>query len=497
MLDQGTREAILQLHAKGHGVRKIAREMRVSRDSVREVLARGTAEVPSLIRAEIAEPHRDQILELYNECKHNLVRVHEELSGRGVQISYQALTAFCRRHEIGHEPKLPSGRYEFAPGQEMQHDTSPHQAWIGGVLRKVQTAAVVLCYSELLYFQMYPRFTRFECKVVLTEACEYFGGSAKDCMIDNTHVIVLCGTGKDMIPVPEMVAFGERFGHAFKAHEKGDANRSARVEIPFYFIENNFLAGRRFDSWEHANREARLWCDKVNATYSTKLHASRRELYAAERFALRPLPLHVPEVYRLHQRIVDSEGYVNVARNRYSVPWKLIGRDLEVRETKSLIHVYQGPRIVASHLKVLDALDQRVTCRDHRPPRGQARPRNSVSAEEQELLRIEPALGAYIAALKAHAGGRGTLWLRRLLGLLRDFPRDSLLAAVSHALDFGLFDIDRLERLVLRHIARDYFVVADLPRDSPARPVDPSAQPAAEPEAPTDPDDPEEDNDNE
>jgi hypothetical protein len=78
--------------------------------------------------------------------------------------------------------------YEFAPGQEMQHDTSPHRAWIGGVLRDVDTAAVVLCYPQMLYFQMVPRFTRFECKIVLTEACEYFGGSADDWMIDNTHV---------------------------------------------------------------------------------------------------------------------------------------------------------------------------------------------------------------------------------------------------------------------------------------------------------------------
>ena len=46
-------------------------------------------------------------------------------------------------------------------------------------------------------------------------------------MIDNTHVIVLRGTGALMIPVPEMEAFALRYGFIFKAHEKGDANRSA------------------------------------------------------------------------------------------------------------------------------------------------------------------------------------------------------------------------------------------------------------------------------
>jgi hypothetical protein len=34
----------------------------------------------------------------------------------------------------------------------------------------------------------------------------------------------------------------------------------------------------------------------------------------------------VPEVYALHQRIVDCEGFVNVNRNRYTAPWRLMVR---------------------------------------------------------------------------------------------------------------------------------------------------------------------------
>ena len=59
--------------------------------------------------------------------------------------------------------------------------------------------------------------------------------------------------------------------------------------------------------------------------------------------------------------------------------------------------------------------------------------------------------------------------LRRLQGMVRDYPRAPLLAAVGTALEFGLFDLDRLDRMVLRHIARDYFVlepaVGDLGHD--------------------------------
>jgi hypothetical protein len=121
-----------------------------------------------------------------------------------------------------------------------------------------------------------------------------------------------------------MAAFGERFGFSFAAHAVGDANRSARVEGHFNFVQKNFFAGRTFRDWDDANAQAREWCDKVNAKYSTKLHASRRELFAAERPAMKRLPDFVPEVYVLHQRIVDAEGYVGVRRNRYSVPYRLI-----------------------------------------------------------------------------------------------------------------------------------------------------------------------------
>jgi hypothetical protein len=51
----------------------------------------------------------------------------------------------------------------------------------------------------MLFFQCYPTFRRFDCKVFLTEALRYFGGAAARTMIDNTHVVVLRGSGRDMV----------------------------------------------------------------------------------------------------------------------------------------------------------------------------------------------------------------------------------------------------------------------------------------------------------
>ncbi|EQD68981.1 hypothetical protein B1B_05517, partial [mine drainage metagenome] len=257
MLSQSQRAAILEMHAQKQSSRVIARMLKVSRWSVREVLRLGTTEVPALERAEICEPYRQQILELLPRCKGNLVRVLEELTASGVTLSYSALTAFCRRHGIGQTPKVAAGQYVFPPGSELQHDTSPHKVEVAGKFYKAQTASAVLCYSRMLFFQIYPTFTRFDCKVFLTEALRYLGGSPRRVEIDNTHVVVLRGTGRAMVPVPEMAAFAERYGFQFAAHELGDANRSAHVERQFDHIENNFLAGRSFASWLEMNQQAR------------------------------------------------------------------------------------------------------------------------------------------------------------------------------------------------------------------------------------------------
>jgi len=277
------------------------------------------------------------------------VRVHEELLAGGAELSYAALTAFCRRHGIGYAAPAPAGQYDFAPGEEMQHDTSPHELELGGKKRKVQTASAVLCYSRMLFFQCYPNFRRFDCKVFLTDALRYMGGATARVMIDNTHVVVLRGSGRDMVPVPEMAAFGERFGFQFVAHAIGNANRSGRVERPFHFIENNFLAGRTFSSWEDLNQRAREWCDKVNSTYKKHIRAVPRELFAVERLHRKPLPAWIPDVYRLHQRLVDIEGYVALNSNRYSVPVDWIGRRVEVRETKDKIEIQLDARRLVTH----------------------------------------------------------------------------------------------------------------------------------------------------
>ncbi len=473
MLDEPTRGAILTLSQQGHGIRAIARLMGISRGAVRQVLRSGSAAAPSQQRPELGEPHDAEIRALHAQCRGNLVRVHEELQRLGVELSYSALTGYCRRHGIGYEAPKPAGRYVFEPGQEMQHDTSPHRVVVAGTERTAQTASLVFCYSRMRFLQMYPRFDRFTCKLFLEEASVFFGGFCGRCMIDNTHVVVLTGTGATMVAVPEMEAFGRRYGFVFVAHEKGDANRSAHVERGFDHFERNFLAGRTFEDFTDANRQARQWCEQVNSKQRRELQSSSRELFVKEVDHLQRRPAWVPEVYRLHHRIVDTEGFVHVDGHIYSVPWQLIGRRVEVRESATVVSVLEGPRLVAEHPRATGFTKSRTTAPAHRPPRGeQTKQRNQPTPDESLLTSAGEPLASYALAVKQRACTRWPMALRRLAQMWHDYPSAPFLSAVTEAAHFGLYDLERLDTMVLRRIAGDFFPVSldSVPPDDRAEP---------------------------
>jgi hypothetical protein len=290
-------------------------------------------------------------------------------------------------------------------------------------------------------------------------------GVTEHVMIDNTHVLVLRGTGSEMIPVAEMEAFADRFGFCFVAHERGDANCSARVERPFAFIDGNFLAGRTFTGWSDLNQQTRQWCDRVNATYKKHIRAVPRELFAVEQMHLKPLPTWIPEVYRLHQRTVDVEGYVSLHLVRYSVPVSWIGRRVEVRETTDRVEIELDPRHIVRHARVQTPEKMRITLAEHRPPRGEGIKRTDPHPAEQAIVEAAPAISAYVTALKQKGRKVPALALRQLLRLLKEYPRQPFLAAVSEAARYGLYDLDRVERMILQRVARDYFLLGETEPD--------------------------------
>jgi transposase len=458
MIDPVKEQLIREMHNQGMKKREIARQLKVSRHTVDQVLKAPTIR-PRVSKESEYDQYIEQVRELFQECQANVVRVREELAARyEIRIPYQSLTWLIRKYQLRVPSRKRSGRYCFAPGEEMQHDTSPHRLKLGNRLLTAQCAGLTLGYSRYLFIQYYPRFTRFECKTFLAEALAYMEGVCSRCMIDNTSVIVSHGTGPDASFAPEMEAFARIYGFEFMAHRINDANRSAKIERPFHYVENNFLVGRGFADWRDLNRQARQWCDTVaNHKSKRELGMSPREALVMEKPALRPLPPVLPPVYLAEQRTVDIEGYVHLDTNRYSVPEGLVGKEVEVLKYWQRVVVYHGRTIVAEYDRVLDERNKRITTPGHHQPLHRQKAHQGISTEEQTLVDCHEILDRYVVALKQKARGRGTVKLRRLLDLKRTYPAAPFMKAVEEALHYGLFDLARLEKMILKNTGGDFF----------------------------------------
>ena len=407
-------------------------------------------------RSSQLEEHLEEIRLLYAECRGNLVRVREELEqalaqrGQPLQASYSALTWFCRRHGIGVKQPVAVKRIVTAPGLEMQHDTSPHTVMIGGNKVKRQCASVVLGYSRMLYVQFYPRYQRFHMKIFLSEGFQYFGGCCQRCVIDNSSIAIACGTGRLAEMAPAVEAFEKRFGFKFVAHELGHKQHSGKSERPFHYIENNFLAGRTFKDDQDLNRQALEWLEQANRRQLRELKASPIELFAAEKPHLVSLPLYVPAVYRISQRVVDAYGCVSVERMKYPAPPAYIGKTVVVNESKDQVRLFDGHKELAVHKKKVEGSPAAEPA-----PNPVTRTQNQAwLPEETKLKEAGASLGPYLVALKAERGSRYVWSVKKLYRLLCQYDSVSLERAVARAAEHHLFDVRRIETILLHDIAQ-------------------------------------------
>ncbi len=393
-----------------------------------------------------------------------MVRIQEILQDEyGRSVPYSTLTRVVRSLDLREDKKKHrSGTYEFGPGQEMQHDTSPHQVLMGGKKVKAQCAGLVLGYSRKLFIQYYPFFTRFEARVFLDKAFQFMDGTCPRCVIDNTSVLVAHGSGANADIAPEMERFGQIFGVKFIPHAVGDADRKAKMERNFSYVERNFLAGRTFTDWQDLNEQAQKWSIEVaNQKVKRSLGMSPEAAYLMEKPHLTPLPPYLPPVYQTLYRTVDVAGYVPVDTNRYSVPERLIGKEVEVHKLWDRVEVFFKNQKVADHPRLIDKRETRITATGHHPPFNRQRAHEGPCQEEKALVGQHEWLDQFVEGLKKRSSGRGVMQLRRLLDLKRTYPPEAFEKALVQALHYGLYDLSRLEQMILSHVQGDFFTIEE------------------------------------
>jgi len=208
---------------------EIARRFGISRNTIRAVI-QNKGEMPVSTRRDKTKIATDLLERLYQECDGWIQRVHEKLvEEQGIQVKYSTLTRLLRELGIGKPQETRCERVPDKPGAEFQHDTSVYQIKLSDIPNRLIASLMYLRYSKRRYLRFYRVFNRFRMKCFLHEGLMHWGYAAHECIIDNTNLARLRGTGKNAVIVPEMEAFANQYGFLFVCHEKGHPNRKDYV----------------------------------------------------------------------------------------------------------------------------------------------------------------------------------------------------------------------------------------------------------------------------
>src|SRR5919108_1010984 len=456
MIEADKRKAMFLLHQEGMTLREIARRLGVSRNTVRAVI-RNKGEMPDSTRRDKIKIDTDLLKRLYEECDGWIQRVYEKLTEEeGIQVKYSTLTRMLRELGIGRTQESRCERVPDEPGTEMQHDTSNYQIRLASALVRLIASLMYLRYSKRRYLKFYRVFNPFRMKCFFHEALMFWEHAAPVCIIDNTNLARLRGTGKNAVIVPEMEAFAKQYGFSFVCHEKGHANRKAGEERSFYTVETNFFPGRRFESLEDLNRQAFEWSTvRMDNRPVAKTGLIPAKAFEHERAYLVKLSPHLPPPYLLHERGTDQYGYAAFAGNYYWVPGT-DRDDVKILEYGDRLKIYQHRECVAEYRLPPDGVTNALFSPEGMPkPARQPKHRKRPTHEEEKRLRaISGEVNRYLTFV-LQAGVQRHRFLRELFAFSCRMSRSVFIQTIQRALRYQITDIDTLQRIARLCLSQD------------------------------------------
>ena len=449
MIEADKRRAIYLLHQDGMTDREISRRLRISRNTVKNIVEQEGVMPP--IQRKKQRIDEEILRRLYTECNGFIQRMYEKLTEEeDIEVTYPTLTRMLRDSGISKPHKERCDRVADKPGVEMQHDTSPYRVKLAGKWVGVIASMLYMRYSKRRYLKFYPVFNRFKMKCFFHEALMYWGYAALQCIIDNTNLARLRGTGADAVIVPEMERFAGQYGYRFRCHEKGHANRKAGEERSFWTVVTNFFPGRTFQSLEDMNRQALEWSTvRLDNRPQGKARLIPAKAFEFERQYLVELPAHLPAPYRPHDRGTDEYGYVAFGGNYYWVPGT--GRDdVKILEYADRLKIYQARTCLAEY--PLPAHGVRNTLFSPEglpePRRGPRHRKKPPETEEKHLRAMSESVSLYLDfALKPKGIERNGL-LRKLHALSLKITRSLFITSIERAHKYKIIDMATIERIV-------------------------------------------------
>ncbi|MGJ0491180.1 IS21 family transposase [Methylobacter sp.] len=407
---------IKALHNHGNGLseRQIAKQLRISRNTVSKYLKLPEPAITALLadteRTKKLDDYRDYIMQLLQTYPGlSAVKVLRKLKAKVDDLAVSDRSVRRYIQALKQEIPVKQARYyepvlDMIPGEQCQVDGGELRGvLIGGVPTTVYFMVFVLSYSRLMHVSVSPRPIDTETLIRQHDAAfRYFGGQPQECVYDQTKLVVIHERFRELTLNQCFHQYATAAGFAIRACEGYDPESKGKVEAGVKYVKHNGLYGEAFASWSNLEQTLADWLDQ---TANQRIHGSTGQppqvLYDREERA-RMQPYLTPSCIddartAIVTRKADKTGLIAWQSNKYSVPMAYQNARVGVCEQDGqlLISDLSTGEAIAEHRLCLEK-DQVIKNTHHY--RDQSLRIEALETDLRQLLE-QPALAQDLCAL--------------------------------------------------------------------------------------------------
>lgn len=302
-------------------------------------------------------------------------------------------------------------------------------------------------------------------------ALEYFGGATAIVVPDNTKVAVTSPHRYEPDLNRTYLDWAQHYNCAVIPARSLKARDKAKVEAAVLGVERWLMAplrNRTFFSLTELNRALREQLEVYNNRPFQKLEGSRKSLFIElDQPALRPLPQLRYEFAQWKQATVHIDYHVEVDKHRYSAPYQLVHKKVDVRSTQNTVEIFFQGKRVASHRR--SPHRGRFTTQKEHMPKSH---REYAEWTPERLIRWAGKSGEHTATLIERiliSRPHPQQGFRSCLGIMRlgkHYGQDRLEAACKRALAINSLSYKSIESILKNGLDRQ-----PLPKPPPQLPA--------------------------
>jgi len=353
------------------GTRTIAQLVGVSRNTVKKVLQEDGAPINKKEKKgvkklnENIEPFEGFIKESFLKKNLKASRILKDIQSKGYKGSQYALYAYIRedlkpiKEDVQGNNKKAFKSYSTNPGEQMQFDWAHYTVKIDEKLVKIYIHQTILGFSRLKSFVVTLSMTQSDIFTALEDAFIFYGGVCQRIQVDNAKVFIDNASVNDFKWNTRFLHFCGFYGikptRSLPAHpwSKG------KVEKPFNYLEEHFIAGNEFRNFEDLQQRLKTFQDETNnLLHGTTQEITIKRFQQKEQEYLKPLPIDINGEFKRYIgfkeefRKVTGDCLISYKGNKYSVPHFFATKEVWLKVVYgNTLQIYSNKNnLIATHI---------------------------------------------------------------------------------------------------------------------------------------------------